>query len=264
MHPDCERIDSLLQFALLCAGEDDDFSNRQLGPIHLIKYVYLGDLAHAERGGGATYTGVEWQFYKFGPWSQSVNERIEPALLEIKAAGYTFQSDFEDRSDWVRWSLNDHTQLEALENRIPIAVRTRIRRDVRRFGKDTAALLDYVYCTQPMLNAAPNEYLHFPEVARAASESTTVSDSLKYDALSNKAKKRLSERLSTIRDRREKVAAQSLTNPVKNPRYDEIYENGVSWLEHLAGLPLSPGDYVAEFSPDVWKSASRADFDVPD
>ena len=41
------RVDLLLQYALLVAGEQDEFLDRQLGPIHLIKYVYLADLFHA-------------------------------------------------------------------------------------------------------------------------------------------------------------------------------------------------------------------------
>ncbi len=73
------RVDLVLQYSLLVAGEQDTSFDRQLGPIHLLKYVYLADL-FAGKNEGATYTGIEWKFYKFGPWSQSVNERIAPAL----------------------------------------------------------------------------------------------------------------------------------------------------------------------------------------
>jgi len=79
------KIDLLIQYAILIAGQEDDYLDRQLGPIHLIKYVYLADLAQAERNCGETFTGIAWQFYKFGPWSQAVNERIEPALAAIGA-----------------------------------------------------------------------------------------------------------------------------------------------------------------------------------
>ena len=37
----------VVQFALLTAGEEDQQHERQLGPIHLLKYVYLADLAYA-------------------------------------------------------------------------------------------------------------------------------------------------------------------------------------------------------------------------
>lgn len=80
---DSSKVDKIIQFALLVAGEEDDFRDRQLGPIHLIKYVYLADLAYAKHHDGETFTGAKWQFYKFGPWAQEVNQRIEPALLYI-------------------------------------------------------------------------------------------------------------------------------------------------------------------------------------
>ncbi len=54
---DQDRIDHVIQLALLVAGREDDPFDRELGPIHLIKYVYLADLAYAERHGGETYTG---------------------------------------------------------------------------------------------------------------------------------------------------------------------------------------------------------------
>ncbi len=85
-----DKVDMLIQYALLIAGQEDAFWDRQLGPIHLIKYVYMGDLAYAERNDGETYTGIDWRFYNFGPWSQTVNERIEPALTAIGATKKTF------------------------------------------------------------------------------------------------------------------------------------------------------------------------------
>ena len=50
------KIDLLIQYAILIAGQEDEYLDRQLGPIHLIKYVYLADLAYAERNCGKTFT----------------------------------------------------------------------------------------------------------------------------------------------------------------------------------------------------------------
>jgi hypothetical protein len=44
-------------------------------------------------------------FYKFGPWSQAVNERIDPALAAIGANKKTFPSNFDDKNDWFRWQV---------------------------------------------------------------------------------------------------------------------------------------------------------------
>jgi hypothetical protein len=71
------KIDLLIQYAILIAGQEDEYFDRQLGPIHLIKYVYLADLAYAEHNYGETFTGIDWQFYKFGPWSQTCKQGLE-------------------------------------------------------------------------------------------------------------------------------------------------------------------------------------------
>ena len=75
---DQTRLDRLFQYALAIAAQADDFQQRDLGPIHLLKYAYLGDLAHAQRHEGATFTGAVWQFHNFGPWSGEAFSRIAP------------------------------------------------------------------------------------------------------------------------------------------------------------------------------------------
>lgn len=41
---------------------------------------------------------------------------------------------------------------------------------------------------------------------------------------------------------------RELINPVTNPRYDDVYHQGITWLDGLAGEPFSEGEYLAEFS----------------
>ena len=53
--PDKEKINHILQYALLVAAQSDDYLDRQLGPIHLIKYVYLADMDYAKYHEGQTY-----------------------------------------------------------------------------------------------------------------------------------------------------------------------------------------------------------------
>ena len=40
---DINKVDQLLKYILAAAGQED-FRNREVGPIHLIKYVYLAGL----------------------------------------------------------------------------------------------------------------------------------------------------------------------------------------------------------------------------
>lgn len=261
---DISRVDLLIQYALLVAGESDEWMERQLGPIHLIKYVYLGDLAYARRHEGKTFTGVNWQFYKFGPWSQEVNARIQPALSYIGAVATTLPSDFEGKDDWTRWSVRDDHLLEEKERALPAAITTHLRPDIRKFGKDTPNLLDYVYRSSPMLNAAPHENLDFSVVARSPGERRHESPALRVDSLSESKKKKLRERLQALRKESEQRVRreQSFINPVKNPRFDKVYDEGVAWLDEIAGEPLKPGEKAVEFTDDVWKSQARKGGDV--
>ena len=258
------RVDLLLQYALLVAGEQDEFLDRQLGPIHLIKYVYLADLFHAKRNNGVTFTGTGWQFYKFGPWSQSVYARIEPALSAIDAERRSFESNYEEKQDWVRWSLSDEEQLEEIGNQLSFAITSGLKEDVRRFGQDTQSLLHHVYRTEPMLSAAPNELLDFTVVAQDISMNKPVPTPLRMDGLSAKKKKQFKERMRALRARYKNRERKDhkLINPVKDARYDDAYVEGMNWLDSLAGEPLREGEHIVQFSDDVWKSATRKGEDV--
>ena len=79
------------------------------------------------------------------------------------------------------------------------------------------------------------------------------------DSLSKKKKKQLEQRLRKLgeeyRNRRRKEVP--LVNPAPSPLYDDVYFEGLAWLDSLAGPPLSEGEYEAEFSDEVWKSAAR-------
>ena len=264
MPSDTSKIDQIIQYSLLAAGDKDNSYDRQLGPIHLIKYVYLADLSYARSNNGNSYTGINWQFYKFGPWSQTVNSRIEPALLAIHANKSQFPSDYEDKEDWVRWELRNDSLLNEKQRALPPVITRNLRQDIRTFGKDTPSLLDYVYKTKPMLSAAPNEYLDLSLVIEDKPLKSEDQQSLRMDSLSNKKKKEFSQKMADLRKQHQqrKSTKPKLINPVKNPRYDKVYEEGVAWLESLSGDQFSAGEFSAEFSGEVWKSSTRKGNDV--
>ena len=261
--PDLAKVDSVLQYALLVAGEQDDNFDRQLGPIHLLKYVYLADLAHAEKHSGLTYTGIRWIFYKFGPWSQTVHDRIEPALHAIGAERKSFQSSYEESKDRVRWSMRDAALLTRKGHELPSAITVHLRTNVREFGKDTERLLHYVYSTAPMRTATPQEGLDFA-VAEDASDDDADPPSLRMDKLSNKARKRLRQRLLALRQKRKNIKPERevLVSSANEPLYDEVYRDGLAWLDSLAGQAFSEQRIIVEFSDEVWKSNSRKGEDV--
>ena len=75
---DTTLLQWLFKYALAVARQRDD-QQEVLGEIHLLKYAYLADSAHASRR-GVTLTGTPWRFHKFGPWSQEARQNIAPAL----------------------------------------------------------------------------------------------------------------------------------------------------------------------------------------
>jgi hypothetical protein len=258
------NVDLVIQYSLLVAGDEDDYFDRQLGPIHLIKYVYLADLSYARLNNGQSFTGIDWQFYKFGPWSQAVHARIEPALNAIHANRNQFSSDYDDKEDWVRWILHDDRLLDEKRRALPSVIRMDLKRDIHKFGKDTPSLLDYVYKTKPMLSAAPNEHLDLSLVVDNTPKDNEGTQKLRMDNLSNKMKKDFKQKMADLRKQHQqrKSTTPKLIKPVRNPRYDKVYEEGVAWLESLSGDQFSSGEISAEFSNEVWKSSTRKGKDV--
>jgi len=264
MSIDLSKVDLLLQYTLLMAGEEEDYTERQLGPIHLIKYVYLADLAFARRNGGTTFTNAPWEFYKFGPWSQSVNARIEPALSAIGAEKKSFPSNYGDKEEWVRWFITDDYLAEKKERELPPVITMCLKREIHKYGKDTVGLLDYVYTTKPMLSAAPKELLDFSVAAEDAYQRSTTGQPLRSAQLSAKMQKTLKSKMLDLQKTHQSRETNKirLINPVKNPRFDDVFKEGVEWLNKLAGEQLQLGEFVAEFSPEVWKSPTRKGGDV--
>lgn len=284
---DPRRADLIIQYALLLAGEEEELYSRQLGPIHLVKYVYLADLAYARRWDGASFTGATWRFHNFGPWDPNVFARIDPATQAIHAERARFDSQFGDE-DWVRYRLRDTEKLEEIERSVPAAITLNLRREVHKHLADTPGLLDYVYKTKPMLYAAPEECLDLSLVAEPRTPDSLVllrraqvapppspdppsfprdtegegDDELRVEKLSNNKRKRFKEKIRELRGKH--VAKPKLVDPVETPRYDEVYKRGLAWLEEIAGSPqFESGEFTVEFSDDVWKSSTRKGEDVP-
>jgi hypothetical protein len=159
--PDKEKIDHILQYALLVAGQNEDPYVRQVGPIHLVKYVYLADMDYAKYNEGQTYTGIEWKFHHFGPWSPTVFNQIEVALTPFGAVKKSFPSKFSD-DDCIRWSMPfDEATFGELRKALPMEIRHAVPDYVEKYRDDTTSLLHFVYATRPMLHAAPGEVLDF-------------------------------------------------------------------------------------------------------
>ena len=259
---DERRTDLLLQFILITAAKQEDWHDRELGPIHLLKYAYIADLAFAERNAGQTFTGAAWQFYHFGPWQSEIHNRIEGALSRLNAHQKRFPSRYE--GDFVRYALSgdpDIVLLRLIENEIPLGVAGTVESAMHEFGADTASLLQHVYLTRPMLRAAPGEVLDLsPEPVATEESGVTVSDPM------TKAQRR--RRTAVIKELKSQVrkrldARRKIREARPAPRYDEVFEAGTNWLDSLAGEPIRPVEGEMTIDPNVWKSPHRTEPDVP-
>jgi hypothetical protein len=255
------RVDLVLKYALLIAGEKDDFFDRELSRIHLIKLVYLADLGYAEQHGGQTFTGAPWRFYHYGPWAQDVNQRIDVVIRELGVRERRIDSTkFED--DVIRWSITDSDLLARVESQIPWKAARSVKHAAHKFGSDTRGLLHYVYTTKPMVRAAPGDALDFSMAVPAQ----RPSDAARPPAqpMTVRQQKRRAEQLRNASAKiRAKVAAavaeRSRVLPVTQPRYDQVFHDGVAWLDALAGEEINEERGRIAFASDIWRSDARGD-----
>ena len=252
-----EKIDKIIQYALAIASRED-FYNRELGPIHLIKYVYLADLAYAEKNDGKTYTELKWKFHNFGPWAVDAFKRLEPACKAVGASEKRIASEYRD--DFTRWYLADETLIVSLEKELPFTITSAVKRAVHAHGADTNGLLHHVYHTTPMLRAAPGEFLDFslPTIIDCKTvvqepSPMTIKEQKRRRAELTEARSRIQQKFVQKRKGSRKIAS------VRQPRYDAVFESGCQWLDSLAGPEIKQLKGEAEFSPDMWKSKTRFD-----
>lgn len=260
---DHNKLRLLIQFALAVAAQNDEWNNRELGPIHLIKYVYIADLAYAQAHNGQTYTGIPWNFYKFGPWSEHVYHEIDPALQDINAIMKRILSKYDD--DFARWRIEDKSLADKLESKLELHVALNVKDAVRQFGADTEGLLHHVYNSYPMLYAAPNECLDFNTACQEQiKEEKTKQEELSEGQIKRKRKKRekLREDLKKRLELKKQKRATSKVTEQPEPRYDEVFYEGLEWLDSLAGEEIKEDSFSVAVDPEIWKSKARYDPDL--
>jgi hypothetical protein len=256
---DPKKVDLVIQYALAVAGEAEDFRDRELGPIHLIKLLYLADLAYV-KAEGMSFTGARWRFHKFGPWAVEAFQRIEPAVQSIHATARRFSNANNDES--IRWRAKDPHLAQELESKLPWPVAREVKQAVRQYGNDTAGLLHLVYKTPPMLKAAPGEVLDL--LTTEARETEAPMPESVNPSLPELSKTKVKKLQALVKERREaKRPTSKLITPDPAPRYDEVFASGRDWLEGLAGEPVRAEKGQIHFSDEVWKSPGRRDPEIP-
>ncbi|MCY3736405.1 MAG: hypothetical protein OXG13_08415 [Gemmatimonadaceae bacterium] len=260
------RIDLLFQYALACASQADDWRHRSLAALHLLKYAYLADLAHAARNQGATYTGVGWQFLHFGPWDGDAHDRVQPALVDRARADERHYSS--RGADHVSYLFKDSWQAnrvaETADSELPPRVAMAIARSVRRYGNDTADLLRHVYLTPPMLAARPGEVLDFETAILPVEPPAEPQPRVRLTRAEKRRRAKVLE--EGRRKMRQLIDAERTSRVVPAgppPRYDEVFHEGTEALDRQAGPPPKPSSGTIYFDDSVWSSSQRRDPDIP-
>lgn len=250
-----ERFNDVIEYALLLAGQQ----GAQLGEIHLLKYAYLFDLKYAQAHSGSTFTGIRWKFLHFGPYAQAAQTAI-PVLMNAIRADERRIADNQHEHEYVRWYAKDERRLQELERRLDVASAADLKRNVRSFGGDKEPLLRLVYATDPMRRAAPGEELQFGAPVQSEDDSMSV-----IPRISPKRLKLLKERLRELRERRStRPAERAIRLEVSPSLLDDVYANGMDWLDSAAALGEDefPPEGTLEFDDNLWKSKFRSD-DLP-
>jgi hypothetical protein len=262
-----QRVDTIIRYALARAAHGETPWSRELGPIHLLKYVYLADVAFAERNGGQSFTGAEWVFFHYGPWSPDVLDRVDAVARQIAIENIISSTRFEN--DARRWRVDDPEEADEIEataaRELPAVVTSAVGRAVRTYGSDTTGLLHDVYRTAPMLHAAPRERLDLAhaqleqvERRRSPAVESPAPVSRKQEKREEVARRAFQDaarqKLAEVRAKRAAAAAA----PRRRPRYDEVFIAGQRWLDELGGAaPSVEGEAELEFDDTIWKSPWR-------
>jgi hypothetical protein len=253
-----ERTTAVYRYALTVAACEDDPCCRQLGPIHLLKYAYLVDVEHARYHGGETFTGIEWVFHSFGPWSTAAHALIASAMSAASIQESRNPSSYSD-GDFLRWSMDSqHAADRNMGAELPLEVRGTLDSLVHKYGSDTSTLLHYVYATPPMLRAAPGEPLVFACTPAEDVEQAEPHVPL-MDRLSKRQKKDFAARMSELRAsfeaRRSSIRRRELA---VRERADSDFAETAAWVNSLAGPAFPAGETRVEFADSVWRSETRS------
>ena len=154
--------------------------------------------------------------------------------------------------------MADYDLFEKKGNPLPLVISGRLQNDIHKYKKDTSRLLGYVYGTPPMLAAAPGDSLDFSLAVKMIQEKPA--GDTKWDQLTIKKKKKFNEAIKMIRENkktRQGIEDKGFVRSPIKPLYDDVYFNGLDWLDSLAGDPIAEQECEAHFSDDIWHSQSR-------
>lgn len=255
-----QRLHDLIKYILAESNQDEDWRFRELGPIHIIKYVYLADMYFAVKNNGETYTRINWDFHHFGPWNLSLYKEIPDAVKMMGGDTRIFESKYD--KDGVRFSLKEDC-LDDASSKVPTSILFLLRKDIHSFGSATNDLLHYVYTTPPMTNATPGGRLDFKNDVFLQKEQLNCDG---FPSMTTREKKKRKKRVECIREKIAQKREEKKRKRIKPtpPRYDEVFFQGSSELGNEFEIyPINNDSGVLRVSPSAWQGNWRKNCDLP-
>ncbi len=152
-----EKILKLIQFIACYASEQES----HLTTTRIIKFIYLADLYFARWNNGKTFTKLPWAFVYYGPYCSEAYRYVEDAVHKGLISRQTYSSSYPDSKDFHLFSCTS-ADSEIIEKKLPIEVVSGLKAAIKKYGDDTAQLLDHVYFeTEPMESARKGQILDF-------------------------------------------------------------------------------------------------------
>jgi len=224
------KIYNLIRYIVWYATENDI----ALTTVRLVKFLYLADLYYARIYRGKTVTNFPWAFVHYGPYCTESMEAIQGAVSTGIIDKKTYESKFANTDEFHIFTCYDE-EVEPLDKFFPIEALSLLQVAIKKYGEDTAALLDHIYFeTEPMIDAKPKESLDFSTAKPIERPRQIKIQKLSKEKieLARKYIKRLSEKskrdMSRLKDEDTEMAKWK----------DEVY---YSALEYLDDEDLQPG-----------------------
>tara|TARA_R110001592_G_scaffold6045_22_gene32894 strand:+ start:1091 stop:1804 length:714 start_codon:yes stop_codon:yes gene_type:complete len=211
---DITKVTTLVQ-ALLNIAQEQGFNGLTI--TSLTKLIYLADVYYARKNNGETYSGTEWKFHHFGPYSYQLSEYIENKIPNVRVeTGETHNQGHSFKliklSDYSKTSTMQDTQLG-------IGITSTLQSNVKSFSGSLNSLLEYVYFhTEPMKGATPGDKLDFTKC-----EVINIKDFQK-PASKNKTSDKVKEGkrlLASLKAKKDKK--KSILGDYTPPKYDDHY-----------------------------------------
>lgn len=217
----------LVKYAVWLAGQHDT----AVTETRLIKYLYLVDLFHARIRQGKTLTGWPWAFVSFGPYCTEAYDALQQAVcLSLIEENYR-DSKYEGRDKYRLLSISKEEDEEPpISKELHISITSQLQQVIRKYGDDTACLLDFVYFdTEPMRNAKPGERLDF-----SVAQKQEISHEVPMKKISPELLKKGAGIIEKLKKKYQDAARDSETRNklrVKCGLYDEEYEKALQYIE---------------------------------